>query len=123
MGGSGSISALSHYQNLVDDMFGGDYTKVIFGFCISDCSGTGSNANAMQASDVMKSLRNYYPCNGGAFFGWLNMILVEVGLRLLVRKYFPTQDAQALVQDLLWPLPFQILLSLLPLPHQVQVQL
>jgi len=66
--GSGSISALSHYQNLVDDMFGGDYTKVIFGFCISDCSGTGSNANAMQASDVMKSLRNYYPCNGGAFF-------------------------------------------------------
>jgi len=66
--GSGSISAISHYQNLVDDMFGGDYTKVIFGFCISDCSGTGSNANAIQASGVMKSLRNYYPCNGGAFF-------------------------------------------------------
>jgi hypothetical protein len=66
--GSGSISAISHYQNLVNDMFGGDFTKVIFGFCISDCSGTGSNANAIQASDVMKSLRTYYPCNGGAFF-------------------------------------------------------
>ena len=66
--GSGSISAISHYRNLVDDMFDGDFTKVIFGFCISDCSQTGSNANAIQASDVMKSLRNYYPCNGGAFF-------------------------------------------------------
>merc|ERR1711862_966758 len=43
-------------------------TKVIFGFCISDCSGTGSNANAVQAAKVMSSLREYYPCNGGAFF-------------------------------------------------------
>merc|ERR1711862_543486 len=41
---------------------------VIFGFCISDCSGTGSNANAVQAAKVMSSLREYYPCNGGAFF-------------------------------------------------------
>ena len=66
--GSGSISALSHYDNLVNDMFNGDATKIIFGFCISDCSGTGSNANAMQAASVMSSLREYYPCNGGAFF-------------------------------------------------------
>jgi len=66
--GSGSISALSHYNNLVNDMFDGDATKVIFGFCISDCSGTGSNANGIQAASVMSSLRKYYPCNGGAFF-------------------------------------------------------
>jgi len=66
--GTGSISALSHYNTLVNDMFDGDATKVIFGFCISDCSGTGSNANAIQAANVMSSLRTYYPCNGGAFF-------------------------------------------------------
>jgi len=66
--GSGSISALSHYNTLVNDMFDGDATKVIFGFCISDCSGTDSNANAVQAADIMSSLREYYPCNGGAFF-------------------------------------------------------
>merc|ERR1711862_1048490 len=66
--GSGSISALSHYNTLVNDMFDGHATKVIFGFCISDCSGTGSNANAVQAAKVMSSLREYYPCNGGAFF-------------------------------------------------------
>merc|ERR1711862_1089844 len=48
--------------------FDGDATKIIFGFCISDCSGTGSNANAVQAAGVMNSLRDHHPCNGGAFF-------------------------------------------------------
>jgi hypothetical protein len=66
--GSGQISALSHYQTLVDDMFDGAAEKVIFGFCISDCSGTGSNANAQQAAAVMTALNVAYPCNGGAFF-------------------------------------------------------
>ena len=66
--GSGSVSALSHYNNLVNDMFNGDATKIIFGFCISDCSGTGSNANAMQAATVMSDLRAHHSCNGGAFF-------------------------------------------------------
>merc|ERR1712194_334306 len=66
--GSGSVSALSHYNTLVNDMFDGDATKIIFGFCISDCSGTGSNANAIQAAGVMSSLRAHHPCNGGTFF-------------------------------------------------------
>ena len=66
--GAGSVSALSHYNTLVNDMFNGDATKIIFGFCISDCSGTGSNANAMQAATVMSDLRVQHPCNGGAFF-------------------------------------------------------
>jgi hypothetical protein len=66
--GDGSISALSHYNELVNDMFDGEPEKVVFGFCISDCSGTGSNANKHQAVAVMSDLRNYYPCNGGAFF-------------------------------------------------------
>ena len=70
--GAGSKAALPHYHDLVDDMFEGDATKVVFGFCISDCSGTGSNANAVQASAVMNELNGYYSCNGGAFFWVVN---------------------------------------------------
>merc|ERR1712157_157119 len=66
--GVGTISALSHYENLVNDMFDGEPTKVIFGFCINDCSGTNSNAKADQAVTIMSDLRSYYECNGGAFF-------------------------------------------------------
>jgi len=66
--GSGSVSALSHYQTLVDDVFGGDATKIVFGFCINDCGGTGSNANQNQAAAVMLDLEKHYACNGGAFF-------------------------------------------------------
>merc|ERR1711983_183352 len=66
--GSGTVSALSHYNTLVDDMFEGHAEKVVFGFCISDCSGTGSNADADQAAAVMSDLRSEYSCNGGAFF-------------------------------------------------------
>jgi hypothetical protein len=50
--GAGQKSALSHYHTSVNDMFDGAAEKVIFGFCISDCSGTGSNADAQQATAV-----------------------------------------------------------------------
>ena len=66
--GSGSMSALTHYTTIVDNIFGGDPKRMIFGFCISDCAGTGSNANGLQASSVMTDLADTYPCNGGAFF-------------------------------------------------------
>ena len=66
--GSGSVSALAHYRNLVDDVFGGDATKIVFGFCISGCGGTGSNANHNQAVAVLTDLAEQYACNGGAFF-------------------------------------------------------
>lgn len=46
--------------------------KVVFGFCISDCGATGSNANANQAVQVMSEIKAYnneqFKCNGGAFF-------------------------------------------------------
>jgi hypothetical protein len=70
--GAGTVSALSHYRNLVDNMFGGDATKVVFGFCISDCTGTSSTATAAQASKVMTDLNTQYGCNGGAFFWVIN---------------------------------------------------
>jgi len=66
--GVGSVSALSHYTTIVNGIFGGDATRMVFGFCISDCSSTNSNANGQQASQVMTDLANTYPCNGGAFF-------------------------------------------------------
>jgi len=66
--GIGSVSALSHYTDLVNNMFAGDATKIVFGFCIFDCSGTGSNAAAAEAVSVLTELGKYYPCNGGGFF-------------------------------------------------------
>ena len=66
--GRGSMSALSHYNNIVNGIFGGDAKKMVFGFCISGCGGTGSNASPSQAVKVMTDLASSHPCNGGAFF-------------------------------------------------------
>lgn len=76
--GIGSISAAAIYEDLANDMFSGDPTKVVFGFCISDCGGTNSNALvAADAAQVLVDLKLYTPtdgslgdfaCNGGAFF-------------------------------------------------------
>jgi len=66
--GSGSVSALSHYTTVIKNVFDGDATRMVFGFCINDCSGTGSNANGQQAAKVMVDLAKTYDCNGGAFF-------------------------------------------------------
>eukprot|EP00957_Ditylum_brightwellii_P000965 77290-Ditylum_brightwellii.AAC.1 len=70
--GAGSQSALSHYNEIVNDIYDGDQSRMVFGFCILACSGTGSNANAAQASAVMTDLATYHPCNGGAFFWVVN---------------------------------------------------
>jgi hypothetical protein len=66
--GAGSMSALDHYSTLVQDFFLGDAKRMVFGFCISDCSGTSSNANGVQAAKVMTDLNRVYSCNGGAYF-------------------------------------------------------
>jgi len=67
--GRGAMATLDHYKNLVHDIMDGDATRVVFGFCIQDCSRTNSNINAGQASIVLQELAtNYYPCHGGAFF-------------------------------------------------------
>ena len=64
----GFASARSHYNNLVSQVYNGDATRMVFGFCNGDCSGTGSNANAEQAAAVMETLQAEHPCHGGAFF-------------------------------------------------------
>ncbi|KAL3803576.1 hypothetical protein ACHAWO_012891 [Cyclotella atomus] len=74
----GSVSAAAIYEDLANDLFSGDPPKVVFGFCISNCGGTGSNALvAADAVGVLVDLKLYTPtdgspgnfvCNGGAFF-------------------------------------------------------
>ncbi|KAK1744125.1 glycosyl hydrolase family 18 protein [Skeletonema marinoi] len=70
--GNGQVSAASIYTDIANDLFPGQPDKIVFGFCISDCSGTGSNANGMQAANVMEGIKSYnngeFACNGGAFF-------------------------------------------------------
>lgn len=53
--------------------------QVVFGFCISDCSASDSNANAAQAVTVLQELKSYnnneFQCNGGAFF-WVGQYTI-----------------------------------------------
>jgi len=67
-GNGASQSAISHFRTVVDNLFGGNPTKVVFGFCLNDCASLNSNSNGNQAAAVMSSLKSAYPCNGGAMF-------------------------------------------------------
>eukprot|EP00985_Skeletonema_marinoi_P033290 scaffold40952_cov577-Skeletonema_marinoi.AAC.1 len=70
--GSGSIKASTIYSSLANEMFDNEPNKVVFGHCISDCSGTGSNVNANQAVQIQQEIKDFnngeFACNGGAFF-------------------------------------------------------
>jgi len=89
--GSGADSAAGIFSSLANDLFDREPNKVVFGFCISDCSGTGSNVSSDQAVQVMSTLKAYnnneFMCNGGAFFwvashddGWSSNLVQEVSL-------------------------------------------
>ena len=73
--GAGALSAASMFGSLANDMFDSEPHKVVFGHCISDCGGTGSNANAAQAAQITADLKTVnngeFSCNGGAFF-WVS---------------------------------------------------
>ena len=87
--GAGSISAGTLFSSLANEMFNMKPHKVVFGFCISDC--TSWNTTAAQAVMIMSDLKVYnssqYPCNGGAFFwvakddiggAWSDTVVAEV---------------------------------------------
>ena len=89
--GSGQVATASLYTNLANDMFNAEPEKVVFGFCIDDCAGQNSNANAAQAVAVLQDVKIYnsneFACNGGAFFwvafkdvngAWSNTVWSEV---------------------------------------------
>jgi len=70
--GVGLMAAYDHYQALVDDIFAGDATRVVFGFCIDECSFSGSNSGSQTSVSVMNQIQSFYPCHGGAFFWVVN---------------------------------------------------
>jgi len=65
-------SAGDIYATIVNGIFGGDATKVVFGFCISGCSSTLTNTNSSEAVKIMRDLKSYnngtFACAGGASF-------------------------------------------------------
>jgi len=62
--------ALGHFSILVNQLFYGDASKVVYGFCVKDCGSF--NLDGYQAAEVMKWLSGEYSCNGGAFFWVVN---------------------------------------------------
>eukprot|EP01060_Flectonema_neradi_P019815 TRINITY_DN272_c0_g1_i7.p1 TRINITY_DN272_c0_g1~~TRINITY_DN272_c0_g1_i7.p1 ORF type:complete len:792 (+),score=221.09 TRINITY_DN272_c0_g1_i7:45-2420(+) len=79
-------TALTHFTDLVDDVFSGDATKVTFGFCISDCPGY--NTQSSTAVQVVQRMKTHFPCNGGVFFWvathdtqgqWSRTVAAELG--------------------------------------------
>merc|ERR1719442_397547 len=58
--------AYTHFADLANDMFGGDASKVVFVFS------TGWNnefcTNGTQATEIMTTVTERFPANGGAFF-------------------------------------------------------
>ncbi len=91
--GAGQIKASTIFSSLANNLFDREPNKVVFGHCISDCSGTGSNVNANQAVQIQKQIKEYnngeFKCNGGAFFwvanrdvggAWSDQVVREVSL-------------------------------------------
>jgi chitinase len=55
-----------HYGALVDGLFDGDASRVVFGFCIEP--GCNPVATQPEAVAVMQTVEGWHPGNGGAFF-------------------------------------------------------
>ncbi len=89
---SGQVTASSIYSTVANDLFTpASPEKVVFGFCISDCAATGSNASGNQAVSVLQEIKTYnggeFECNGGAMFwvaerdvggAWSDLVYAEV---------------------------------------------
>jgi chitinase len=84
----GLESIHTHYTALVDDIFGGDASKVVFGFCIEP----GCNPVATQpaALEVMQTVDAWYPGNGGAFF-WAHPNETDAWFSAPLREYYDAQ--------------------------------
>ena len=63
-----TYSAISHYTTIVDRVFNGDATSVVFGWCIGDCNAGFNVPDGSDAAKAMVDLKATHPCNGGAFF-------------------------------------------------------
>jgi len=56
----------THYDNLVHDVFDGDASRVVFGYCIEP--GCNPTATQPEALGVTQQFDDWYPQNGGMFF-------------------------------------------------------
>jgi len=88
---AGAVSARSIYENVVNDIFAGQPENVVFGFCVSDCTSTSSNASGPQAVTVLQEVKAYnggeFECNGGAMMwmakrdvggAWSDLVWAEI---------------------------------------------
>jgi chitinase len=65
---SSESKTLSHYDAIVNELFGGDATKVVFGYCISDCGSY--NMKADKASAFTKKIYSKYGSSFGGAMNW-----------------------------------------------------
>lgn len=92
--GIGQVSAASIYDNIANDIFPEQPDKVVFGFCISDCGATGSNASGSQAAEVMEEIKTYnngeFACNGGGKSFLSLFMIVMISTNKLTPSSFST---------------------------------
>lgn len=55
-----------HYSKLVHEIYGGDASRILHGFCVNDCSTF--NVDGQQALQNFKKLQESFPDAGGVFF-------------------------------------------------------
>merc|ERR1712190_479240 len=60
---------------------------MLFGFCISDCAGTGSNVNGNQAAQIVRTISAAFPDFGGVYIwavsddiSWSEKVLPALGV-------------------------------------------
>merc|ERR1711966_384799 len=90
--GGGQMSAATLFGSLSDELFDGEPNKVVFGHCISACSGTGSNINAVQAVQVTSHLKQIndgqFACDAGG--AWSDAVVAEVSETAGCSPWAPT---------------------------------
>jgi hypothetical protein len=84
--------AIAHMDDLVSDVFDGDASRVLFGFCISKCGGTNSNVNSAEAASLLRDVAEQIPAYGGAFF-WAAADDVNFGWSSAVRLQLDSSSA------------------------------
>jgi len=67
---SNPSGAVTHYTNIVNGLFGGDASKVVFGICLTDCGTGGGDLTVSQADSITKTLLQKFPSNFGGIAIW-----------------------------------------------------
>jgi len=81
-------AAIEHYKTIVNDLYQGNATKVVFGMCLKDCSGW--NMDASHAASITKSLVAEFPTNFGGIMNWAeNDGDIDGKWTAAVHQYFP----------------------------------